>query len=294
MEHMKISFSKKHHNDKNRQKSLRAAGCRKRVSLSASMTVEASVALSLFIFFFVNILTLFDIMRAQSSIEAALHQAGNKAAYEAFYGDKADEYIPVGIVKSVPALILASDRVREQLKSIENGYSCISGGISGISFLRSKIMVTNDNVDLIASYKVQPMIKTIGFSEFNVETRYFGHAWTGYEIGSADFTEKAENEQMVYVTENGTVYHTDINCSYLKPSIKTVAASDVGNYRSSSGGKYYPCEICGGHKDSGTVYITDYGCRYHSDTNCSGLKRTIYTVPISEVGGKPPCSKCGY
>ena len=41
------------------------------------------------------------------------------------------------------------------------------------------------------------------------------------------------------------------------------------------------------------IYITSQGNRYHTQLNCSGLKRTIYTVPLSQTGGRGRCSKCG-
>ncbi|MDO4166018.1 MAG: hypothetical protein Q4D32_01290 [Eubacteriales bacterium] len=41
------------------------------------------------------------------------------------------------------------------------------------------------------------------------------------------------------------------------------------------------------------VYITPYGARYHREKDCSGLRRTIRKVSISSVGTLPPCSKCG-
>ena len=53
-------------------------------SLNGSMTVEASLALPLFIFFFVNILTLFNILKVQVDIEAALHQTGSELSLLAF------------------------------------------------------------------------------------------------------------------------------------------------------------------------------------------------------------------
>ena len=53
-------------------------------AFEGSMTVEASMALPLFIFFFVNIMTLFNILKVQVDIEAALHQTGSELSLMAF------------------------------------------------------------------------------------------------------------------------------------------------------------------------------------------------------------------
>lgn len=60
------------------------------------------------------------------------------------------------------------------------------------------------------------------------------------------------------------------------------------------GGIYHLCERCGWMPgNDGNCYVTDYGDRYHTSLSCSGLKRKVYTVPLSEVKGKGACSKCG-
>ena len=51
---------------------------RKRPSLAASVTIEASLILPLFLFFFVNLLGVFDILKLQCDLEAALHQTGRQ------------------------------------------------------------------------------------------------------------------------------------------------------------------------------------------------------------------------
>ena len=77
-------------------------------------------------------------------------------------------------------------------------------------------------------------------------------------------------------------------------SIRQITQEQLDTARNSSGAKYYLCERCGKRSGSG-IYITDYGEKYHYDKNCSGLKRSIFSVPLSEVQDKGACSKCaGY
>ena len=115
-------------------------------------------------------------------------------------------------------------------------------------------------------------------------------AWTGYEAGG--FGE--EDDQIVYVTDTGVVYHKDAHCTHLDLSIHAAASSELNSLRNESGGKYHACEKCvHGSSMGGNVYITNQGDRYHNSLTCSGLKRTVYTARISEVPGKRACSKCG-
>lgn len=85
--------------------------------------------------------------------------------------------------------------------------------------------------------------------------------------------------------------HLSKNCSYLKLSIQGVDKDIVGELRNKDGSIYYACDDCG-NRDSSRVFVTDYGNRYHTTLQCSGLKRTIYLVPISQAQGRTPCSKC--
>ena len=58
------------------------------------------------------------------------------------------------------------------------------------------------------------------------------------------------------------------------------------------GSIYYACESCGSNCTN-VVFVSPYGNRYHSTINCDKLKRNVIAVPISEVGERTPCSKCG-
>ena len=265
------------------------------VSLTASMTLEASIAVPLFIFFFVNILSAINIIKIQSDLEAALHQTGSEISLLAYDYRAGKKVLGLeegeGPVTSVGYMLYAADSVKKYLDGTLDD-SNVSGGSSGLSFLGSSIMAGNDIVDITVDYKVKPTIPVIGFKEFPVEARYYGHAWTSYDIsqgmGAAD-----DEEEMVYVTEHGTVYHRNIGCKHLKLNVKSVSMEEISGKRNSDGSKYYACQYCGKSVAGGNVFITNYGNRYHSTVTCPGLKRKIYTIPISEVGGRGPCNACG-
>lgn len=106
----------------------------------------------------------------------------------------------------------------------------------------------------------------------------------------------AEGEGYAYLAEHGRVYHLDAACTYLNPGIERVASGLLESRRNRSGGIYKACESCCRESSSeicSFVYITPYGDRYHRMKGCSGLRRNIRKVKRSEVGGLPPCSKCG-
>lgn len=269
----------------------------KEVSLTASMTLEAAIVLPLFIFFFINIMSVLNIIKVQSDLEAALHQTGNeitllaadiKAGKEVL--EDPEEIETSGLICSVGYGVYAATRVKDYLgDSVEK--SCVTGGAAGLHFYSSKVMQEGDIVDIVVDYKVHPIFPLIGFAQFPVESRYYGHAWTGYDITKGAGGEDTE-EELVYVTEHGTVYHRDMGCKHLKFKISSVPIDKVGEQRSLDGSKYYPCQYCGS-VSAGNVFITPYGNRYHKSVSCPGLKRKIYTIPISEVGGRGPCSSCG-
>lgn len=116
-------------------------------------------------------------------------------------------------------------------------------------------------------------------------------AWVGY---TGESFRTGSLDEIVFITPEGAVYHRNRDCTYLKLSIRQLPYSSLEGARNQSGGKYAPCEYCipGGWSGS-MVYITDYGNSYHSIRNCRGLKRTVMAVPLSKVGGRRCCSRCG-
>jgi hypothetical protein len=161
----------------------------------------------------------------------------------------------------------------------------VSGGSVGISLLGSSY--EGSEVSLHATYTMKLPIAFFGWKGFVVGQESAVHKW----IGDRD---DGQQTDYVYVTETGSVYHRNRNCSYLDLSIRTANRANVDRMRNKSGHKYYACSDCAAkNTTSALVYITDYGTCYHTNLSCSGLKRTVYLVALSEVGSKGPCSRCG-
>ena len=272
----------------------------KRVSLTissfcrGSMTVEASLIFPVFLFAVVHLLSVFDFVRLQSNMTAALHQTGKKLAVYGYAYDQTDlciEEYPLSSFLFSYTFVKSSIENYAGRDYLEN--TVLEYGSGGIDYGYSRIM-EEDKIDLVAFYHVNGLFFSRRIKKIPMYTRYYGHVWNGYDVekNMAKNTEISSGDSYVFVTENGMVYHKNRNCTYLVPSVEAVCYDDIDQKRNQGGAVYYECERCNG-RTGAIVYITEQGNRYHATTECSGLKRTVYSVLPSETK-YPPCSKCGY
>lgn len=288
---------------------------RKTGRAGASITVEAALVLPLFIYFFIALIYFLQIFIVQEHIQSAITKTGLSLAKTAYvYDDFADaaeamvcdhslweEALDTGIGEMAYAA-LEGTAVRELVKNkLDTGLidrSCILDGFSGISFYYSNILDESDNIDIIARYRIRLPICFFGLGDMRMIQRVKLRGWTGIQIPPGyivvEENQDGAEEKMVYIAETGLVYHLNASCSHIKLSVKQVLGKPEG-YRNESGGKYYPCDSCcrDGYSDDMIYYITDYGSHYHRDRDCSGIKRTVKQVPLSEAVGRKPCSRCG-
>lgn len=150
-------------------------------------------------------------------------------------------------------------------------------------------------VDLYKTHTCKLPVSLIPVSGIPISLRARVHAWTGR--GEAGQTGGNGNDpleyELVYVTENGKVYHTSSECTYLDLSIYEVNASELDRQRNDYGGRYHSCEKCGsGTIEADTFYVTEKGDKYHVSLSCSGLTRIVKLVKKSEVGDAHICSRC--
>ncbi len=264
-----------------------------RINVCGSMTVEATVILPLFFFFFLSFYSLMEILRIQSDVFISLRETGKEmCAYGYMYDKIGNEAMTNGIIPSLLfSQLYVKDKVRQDIGTERLDSSPIVDGAEGISFISSSVLSNEEDlIDLRAIYYVQPDFSFLYKTQYLVCTRFLGRAWTGYDV-----TGKTENEadwRYVYITETGRVYHQSLECASLNITIKKIFAYNVDNERNEYGAKYKKCERCARGMEPVILYITTDGDRYHYIRECSGLKRTIFTVPLDEVGNRASCKRC--
>ena len=234
-----------------------------------SITVEASLAVSIFFFALVMLSMVLEIIYMQTTVRSALGSVGKQMAAESYY----------------QPLVLASQMEARMVESIGEEIleeSLIAGGIQGLDCSRSRSYLTTSIMELVVDYQIEMPILMFHIPILSQSESIRVKGWTGKEslgIGLGDY-------EIVYVTDYGIVYHSDISCTYLELSIHPIFVSEIP-------AAYSACEFCGEPSAlQKTVYITDYGNRYHKTLNCQGLKRNIHAVPKKDVYGIGGCSKC--
>ena len=262
------------------------------------MTVEASLVLPVFIMLFMNLLSVIEVYRIHSNVAASLWEEGRKTAKYLYLKETADEVftdiftdteeVDISGLWDIGGSLSSERRIVKNLESYPVWEKIVSGG--KIGFMVSEKVEENGRINIDCSYRIHPLFAALTPASKQIENHYVGHAWIGYVLSEGG---EGENETYVYITETGTVYHKNRSCSYLNPSVRNVQVSELENIRNSSGAVYYACPLCDDLAKGTGYYVTDYGTKYHTSIACSGLKRTIYEIKISEAGGRSACSKCG-
>lgn len=240
----------------------------------ASFTLEAVVALPLFIGFLVVFLFFFRVLQTEIKVQQVI-------AYTARMSAACTKNIQEDVSLEKIYLLLYAQMKKEKVST-----EYIDHGILGISLTESKL--NQKDITLHANYQMTVPIGFFGKLTHTVTQEVSARKWCGYIKGEED------SKKYVYVTETGEAYHNTKSCPYLDLSIHAIAASEVKRARNCENAKYKACSKCGKTSEKASViYITDYGTVYHKKIGCSGLKRTIYMIPVEEAGTRHACKKCG-
>ncbi len=249
---------------------------------AASLTVEAAVALPVFLFVMMAVLQLFRIYDYAQRSAAALAQTAEEMAIGAYVSGSRDEG-----KEDLPGIVLSAAFASARVTGLTGG----TDAVKKANFLLSSFREEEEYIDLVLTWQMNSPVGMIPFPAGLFIQRGCVRAWMGREGSSGEKETEADDHIIVYVTENGSVYHRDRNCTHLKLAISRTSLEAAKSMRNVYLERYRQCEICGRSVGS-MVYITTDGNRYHSTLDCPGLKRTVREVYLDEIS-LPPCSKCG-
>ena len=246
---------------------------RSHIKYHASMSVEAALVLPIFLFFIMTILMGIEIVRAQSNVWGSLCQSESDYFFRQ-----------------------CTEILRYQSFTEEVGNGSL-GKDEKIQIRNESDVFGTGKIEIYANYQIKSFIswmpiRITGQEKLKFEERIFGHAFVGYH-GPVDGNGGNVQGEYVFVTKTGVRYHNNIECVSLKIHPTAVPYDEISEKRNADGGKYYPCERCR-PKRQGVVFLTKEGDRYHRESNCSSLKRTVYAITLRQAieEGKTPCARC--
>lgn len=270
---------------------------------NASITAEASLIMPVFIFALLMFVYLFMFIEVSLELHnKSLELGRNISSMAALQGSA--EQMKESMAQRTGLSGTAINNILNAAGGVSMGaaftdikdrYGAV---LADLSFEGTAITPDKDCIVIVCSASIRPPISMFGLVELRVRQRVKIRLFNGccrelIADREGESKEDGANEQRVYVTETGSVYHESMECTHLKLSVRSVDSAVVGALRNNNGAKYYACEKCVSGKTPETVYITGEGNRYHTAVSCSGLKRTVTQIAMSKAKLKyRPCSRC--
>lgn len=247
------------------------------ISGKAGMTVEAALALPVFLFAVLALINLMQVCRLQGMLNMSLQDSARMMGTYGYVmpGEEGNAEFLLG---TGACILYAQSQLPDEIREAGT-----------VSFWKSTYQ--DHRIRLQADYRIRA-----GFLFFLPEIRVTCRACVRVWEGDTEQERSdGKGEEMVFLTEHGEVYHTSSSCSHLNVSISAAGKEKIETLRNETGEKYHACEKCVGDGVVGELlYVTASGNRYHNSLTCSGLKRSISLVKKSEAAGYPPCSSCSY
>lgn len=281
----------------------------KRADIRASLTLEAALSLSLFIFAMVLIMISFKIMDSARKLQSVCESVNKDACKYAYLVYRYREGGGEAKVKKEGDII---DKEKEESVELSETFQSLIGSgmlgiyaskkaqeiiddkhISDISGLRTECMADGEMIIIRLHYKYNLPFAVFGLGHMNQNVMSSRRAWIGSEGEVEKEDDKGEEkDEIVYIGKTSTKYHRDRRCHYLYNDIKSIPRIAVSDHRNSYGSGYRACARCGASAGN-TVYILPSGTSYHSSRNCSAILAYVRAVKLSEVEYMGACSYCG-
>ncbi|MEG1900901.1 MAG: hypothetical protein RR225_00820 [Clostridium sp.] len=266
----------------------------------ASLTIEASLGLTIFIFTIICLIMPMKMLNTQRQVQTVLEETAKELsqyAYIRYRLSKGEKDITKEQQELSSELIsLFAESALSVYLSHKISMAIGVGKIEKMDFSKTKISADGEQINLEVMYRLK-----LPFSIFNLKSVPaisvgFRRGWIGSDGNRKELSgsEEKEDEMMVYVGNRMGRYHRSKDCHYISNDIRTVDFEAIEAYKSSSGIHYKPCSVCGKRENIGTnVYVMPNGEYYHSRKDCTSLSYYVREVPLSEVEYLGECSYCG-
>ena len=263
-----------------------------------SITLEAAIALPIFIFFFTTLLSVMNAMYIQLSLQIQLEETArtiSKTVYNTYTthlvlnDDKDDDttYADLNLAILSIATIQNTFLDSDMKNFLDN--SSVHKGSKGINFLSSNIDADKGFVDLVLTYSVKIPFVPKNIATINLSNRCYLHLYMGESLSK----ELESENTYVYCTVYGQVYHTNKYCQYLLNYSKATSFNQIDL------AMYQTCLSCVDmdlsqlKSANPIVYTTDKGYAYHTSLECSTFTGSVYRLLYSALPkNKKICTQC--
>lgn len=273
-------------------------------AFKGSITLEAAIALPLFLLVSLTIIYIINVMYLQLSLQIALEETArniSKTAYisSEFYSlateqqrDSLEEN--PSLIENIGASIISIPYIQncfldeDTKKILEN--SSVENGSNGLSFSLTSVDMSTNIVDIVVTYKVTiPFISGDLFS-FNLSNRCYMQIYMGKDMER----EQADTSFYVYFTSYGKVYHTNKYCMYLLNYTKAIRYRDFLLQDALNN-----CLLCSSHvtteqlyKDNPIIYITSDEYTYHTTLDCQSFTKDVFRIKRTSLEEDELCEEC--
>ena len=223
----------------------------------ASLTLECAAVLPLFLFACMTLLMFMDAVHAQTEETLTLSNKARKLSAAA------------GLLSQ------SSETSAESTKDS-------AGSGDGIW------------IDLKKTYTYKHPFPIFALPRIRIPIRARAYPWIGSSNGIRDGSgsgEGPEEGDIIYITDNESVYHTHPDCTHLDLTIIKTSLSNVHSLRNADGKRYKRCRgFPRGY--TGPVYVSARGTYYYPSTDYGALTRHVHITTSTEHGDLPLCSRC--
>lgn len=254
---------------------------------NGSLTVEASLALPLFLFAMYLLILPMRMMDSARRMQEICEEICRDAAEGSYLLHLKDE--KPSAHASLPSYL--SEHTLSNLAVAMAKHEIKDSDIQNLHAVKTYHPDDPQLIILKMEYDYRLPFSVIGMQSVHQTVQASRRAWVGASLKEND-TGDSEEDETVYIGQNSTRYHSSLHCHYLSNDLTEVSFAHISEKRNSGGGTYHACPRCATSVSGGLVYIMPSGTAYHADPSCSAICSYARAVKKSMVAHLGPCHHC--